>query len=278
MTARITKIQKDWPAEVRRAPALTLRLGLSRAIAYLHALGPQDLWALQWAAILSLMYAMLLRPSEIIPLDKFSSGRGHDVRLRVPPSGGLLLQGHRRALPRPSEQKTGNVVDYRTCTAAARDIAGAALNAPRALKAYLKAAGLWGAPPHTPVFCYRARSGAPTTRKSRGALLHELRSLILAPSGVPRCCTFTLRSLRPGGATDLAAASVPRASSASSASGRQWQASSHTTVSTITCCRTCRITSSPFCRCSNDPRHRRGSRYTLLSCSVHLLLCNLEGR
>ena len=209
MTARITKIQKDWPAEVRRAPALTLRLGLSRAIAYLHALGPQDLWALQWAAILSLMYAMLLRPSEIIPLDKFSSGRGHDVRLRVPPSGGLLLQGHRRALPRPSEQKTGNVVDYRTCTAAARDIAGAALNAPRALKAYLKAAGLWGAPPHTPVFCYRARSGAPTTRKSRGALLHELRSLILAPSGVPRCCTFTLRSLRPGGATDLAAAGVP---------------------------------------------------------------------
>ena len=40
----------------------------------------------------------------------------------------------------------GNVVDYRTCTAAALDIKGATLNAPRALKAYLKAAGLWGAP------------------------------------------------------------------------------------------------------------------------------------
>jgi len=75
MTARISKIQKDWPAEVRGAPALTIKAGLLRALAYLHSLGPNS-WALQWIAILSLMYAMLLRPSEIIPLDIFPVATG----------------------------------------------------------------------------------------------------------------------------------------------------------------------------------------------------------
>ena len=44
ITARITKIQKDWPAEVRGAPALTLLAGLTRAITYLRGFG-QKLWA-----------------------------------------------------------------------------------------------------------------------------------------------------------------------------------------------------------------------------------------
>jgi hypothetical protein len=101
-------------------------------------------------------------------------------------------------------------VDYRLCTAAALDMgATAPVNAPRDLRDYLIAAGIWGASPESPVFFYRNRDGSLAPRQSRFTLLKQLRSLILAPSGVPSPHTFTLRSLRPGGATDLAAAGVP---------------------------------------------------------------------
>ena len=96
-------------------------------------------------------------------------------------------------------------VDYRTCTAAALDIPGAVVNAAQALRDLFTASGVLDAP----VFFYRSRSGACTARMSRGALLRELRNHILAPAGVPDWQLYTLRSLRPGGATDLASAGVP---------------------------------------------------------------------
>ena len=65
-SARLDKIRKAYPAEVRGAPALTLRVGLSRAISYLRRQG-SNLWAMQWIAILSSMHNMILRPCEIIP-------------------------------------------------------------------------------------------------------------------------------------------------------------------------------------------------------------------
>lgn len=86
MTDRITKVQKDWPSEVRGAPALTLRAGLTLAILYLRSLGP-NLWALQWNAILSSMHDMILRPSEIIPLDKFPVAAGTRSGFCFPSSG-----------------------------------------------------------------------------------------------------------------------------------------------------------------------------------------------
>jgi integrase len=209
ITARILKIQKDWPAEVRGAPALTLRLGLARAISYLRALGPSDLWALQWIAILSLMYAMLLRPSEIIPLDKFPVAEGTVAGFAYPRLGDFSFQEEGILYRVPLSKTMKSSVDYRTCTAAALDVPGAIVNAPRDLRAYFRAAGVGGSNTETPVFFYRARDGRLTSRKSRGVLLHELRTQILAPAGVPSWQSFTLRSFRPGGATDLAAAGVP---------------------------------------------------------------------
>ncbi len=211
MTARIQKVQLDWPAEVRGAPALTLRLGLVLALNYLRGFGLRDLWALQWLAILSIMYAMLLRPSEIIPLDKFPVAGGTRAGFAYPRLGDFLFDTsgllYRTALSKTQKDR----VDYRTCTGAALDLAGAVVNAPRALRDYLSAAGLVGAVPSTPVFYYRNRDGSLSARKSRGALLQELRLMILSPAGVPGWQHFTLRSFRPGGATDLAAAGVPEA-------------------------------------------------------------------
>jgi hypothetical protein len=187
---------------------LTLQAGLSRAIVYLESLGP-NLWALQWRAILSLMHAMLLRPSEIIPLDKFPVAQGTRSGFAFPRRGDFRFEAtgiqYRCALSKTMKGK----VDYRMCTAAALDTQTAVVNAPRAMREYLQAAGLWGAPPEAPVFFYRSRSGALTARLSRGMLLRELRNHILAPALVPGWQQFTLRSLRPGGATDFAAAGVP---------------------------------------------------------------------
>ena len=209
MTARIHKIQLDWPAEVSGAPALTIRLGLNRAVSYLRSFGLRDLWALQWLAILSLMYAMLLRPSEVIPLDKFPVAVGTRSGFAYPRRGDFLFDSagllYRTALSKTLKDR----VDYRTCTAAALDLEGAIINAPRAMRDYLSVARLTDAPASTPVFYYRARDGSHTARMSRGILLRELRTMILAPAGVPGWQHFTLRSLRPGGATDLAAAGVP---------------------------------------------------------------------
>jgi integrase len=211
LTTRISKVQKDWPAVVRGAPALTIRLGLARAVAFLSSFGPRDLWALQWLALLSLMHAMILRPSEIIPTDKFPVAAGSRSGFAYPRLGDFTFDPS-GVLYRMALSKTMKLlVDYRMCTAAALDIDGAIINAPRALRTYLTAAGLWGAPLETPVFYYRSRDGSHTTRLSRGALLQELRTKILAPAGVPGWQQFTLRSLRPGGTTDLAAAGVPDA-------------------------------------------------------------------
>ena len=208
LSARVTKVQKDFPSEVRGAPALTLRFGLTRVMVYLHSLG-QNLWAMQWLAILSLMHSMILRPSEVIPLDRLPVAKNTRSGFAYPRLGDFLFEAtgllYRVALSKTMK----GVVDYRTCTAAALDIDGAPVNAPRALRSYLAAAGMLGAPADTPIFYYRARDGSHTSRLSRGALLRELRTMVLAPAGVPGWQHFTLRSLRPGGATDLASAGVP---------------------------------------------------------------------
>lgn len=216
LTQRLLKIQKDWPAEVRGAPALTLRTGLSRAVAFLHRCGPRDLWARQWEALLSLMHDMLLRPSDIIPADSFAKASGSGSAFAyprmgdfivVPPSSPTALGGlhFRTALSKMQKDR----VDYRLCTAAALEIPGALVNGPAALRSYLSAANLAAGASDSPVFYYRRRDGSPGPRLSRAALLRELREQILAPAGVADWRTFTLRSLRPGGATDLAAAGVP---------------------------------------------------------------------
>ena len=73
-TSRIEKIEWAYPAEVQGAPALTLRAGLSRAIAFLKRMSP-NLRALQWIAILTMMHSipfLLLRAR-------------HRVRLCLPP-------------------------------------------------------------------------------------------------------------------------------------------------------------------------------------------------
>lgn len=127
----------------------------------------------------------------------------------VPPEPPRILVGlhFRTALSKMQKDR----VDYRLCTAAALEIPSAAVNGPRSLREYLSAARLWGKPLDAPVFFYRRRDGSPGPRLSRAALLRELRGLILAPAGVLDYQGFTLRSLRPGGATDMAAAGVPEA-------------------------------------------------------------------
>ena len=101
--------------------------------------------------------------------------------------------------------------DRRLCTVAAADLGDTAVaDAPRAMREYLSACNLLDAPPSTPVFFYRNPDGSPRPRQSSSALLHELRHLILRPAGVEGWATFTLRSFRPGGTTDLRAAHLPR--------------------------------------------------------------------
>ena len=90
LSARIAKMQKDWPSQVIGAPALTLQAGLKQAILYLKTRG-RNLWALQNIAIMSTMYEMLLRPSEIIPLDHFTVAEGTTSGFNVSSPGRLLL-------------------------------------------------------------------------------------------------------------------------------------------------------------------------------------------
>ena len=58
-------------------------------------------------------------------------------------------------------------------------------------------------------FFYRDREGNQTNCLSRGVLFRKLRSHILRPAGVTGWQHFTLRSFRPGGATDMAMMGVP---------------------------------------------------------------------
>lgn len=213
----ISMIQKAYPAEIRPAPALTLRFGLARAIRYLRTLLP-NLWAQQWIALLSCMHDMVLRPGEIIPSDKFSPAPGYFGGFAYPRladftfvspdaaqgcAGGLLYV---TALTKTQQE----VIDSRMCTVAAvNQLPGATVDASRDLREYLEAAKLSDASPDTPVFYYRSRDGSLKSHSSRAALLYEFRRFILVPAGVDNALSFTLRSLRPGGATDLAAAGVP---------------------------------------------------------------------
>lgn len=215
-TTRLDKIRKAYPAEVKGAPALTLRAGLSRAISYLRTLSP-NLWALQWIAILSSMHNMILRPCEIIPRDAFPVAEGTASGFAYPRVGEFTFVepdvasgcagGVQYTVALSKTQK--DVFDARICTVAAvYQLPGASVDAARDLRIYMLAAGVLGAPPDTPVFHYRNRDGRPRARMSRAMLLNELRSLILLPAGVAEAHSYTLRSLRPGGATDLAAAGV----------------------------------------------------------------------
>jgi integrase len=218
LTSRLGKIQKTYPAEVRGAPALTLRAGLRQVIAYLDTLGPANLWALQWKAILSLKHSAILRPSEIIPLDKFPVASGTTSGFAYPRVGEFSFVS-----PDPPAGCAGGAqytvalskcqkdcFDARLCTVAVvNQLPGAVVDAARDLLAYMRAAGVLGARPDTPVFYYRNRDGSLRGHMSRAMLLREFRQHILVPAGVPEPFSFTLRSLRPGGATDFAAAGVP---------------------------------------------------------------------
>ena len=216
-TKLISRVQKSYPAEVKPAPALTLRLGLARAVRYLRSLLP-NLWAQQWIAVLACMHDMILRPAEIIPTDKFPVAEGFPGGFAYPrladftfvsPDAGLGCAGGLQYVTAFSKTQK-DLFDKRICTVAAvYQLPDAPVDAARDLRAYLAAAGLLTASPHTPVFYYRARDGSVGDRLSRASLLYELRKYILVPAGVPNALSFNLRSLRPGGATDMAAAGVP---------------------------------------------------------------------
>ena len=216
LVRHIERIQTDWPAEVRPAPELTYEAGLSLAVAYLNRL-PPTLWSLQWSAIASLMHALVLRPSDIIPLDEFPVAEGTTSAFAFPRRGDFDFVPAEHAPPdgelhyrNALHKMNKRVIDYRTCVPATLGLgADAEVNAPRSLRTYLEAAGLWDAPPNAPIFFYRARDGSPRGRMSRSAILSELREHILAPAGVADWARFELRSFRPGGATDLRAAGVP---------------------------------------------------------------------
>ena len=212
----IERIQTDWPAEVRPAPELTYEAGLTLAVAYLDGL-PPNRWSLQWSAIISLMHALVLRPSDIIPLDDFPVAEGTTSAFAFPRRGDFDFVSPEQAPPdgelhyrNALHKMNKRVIDYRTCVPATIGLGeGAIVNAPRSLRRYLEASGLWDAPPDAPVFFYRAQDGSLRGHMSRAAILSELRELILAPAGVVGWERFELRSLRPGGATDLRAAGVP---------------------------------------------------------------------
>ena len=216
LTKRIEMIQRDWPAEVHGAPAITLEVGLEQAIAYLRSL-PPNLWALQWIAIASLMHATLLRPGEIIPLDDFPAVAGTPLGFAYPRRGDISFTpadgtgaggGLEYAVWLPKMDKLR--ADRRFCTVAALELdSTAVVNAPRAMRDYLTACHLMDAPIDAPIFFYRNPDGTPCARQSTRSLLYELRHKVLRPAGVPGWATFTLRSFRPGGTTDMRASHVP---------------------------------------------------------------------
>ena len=107
--------------------------------------------------------------------------------------------------------------------AAVNQLPGAGFDAARDTLIHMRAAGVLGALPATPVFHYRARDGSARGHMNLAALWHELRTFISSPVACRGASDFTLRSLRPGGGTDVAAAGVP---APPSAQGRQW-ASEH---------------------------------------------------
>jgi hypothetical protein len=201
---------------VRPAPELTYEAGLTLAVTYLDGLKP-TLWSLQWAAIISLMHALVLRPSDIIPLDDFPVAEGTTSAFAFPRRGDFDFVSPEHAPPdgelhyrNPLHKMNKRVIDYRTCVPATLGLgADAEVNAPRSLRRYLDAAGLWDAPPHAPIFFYRNHDGSPRGHMSRAAILSELRGHVLCPAGVTNWERFELRSFRPGGATDLRAAGVP---------------------------------------------------------------------
>ena len=183
-----SKVQVDWlpVAEVCKTPALhtqskffkqervttrtdddlTLCFGLARTIAFCRSLGLTDLWTLpvtvqpERLAILYLLHAMLLRPSEIIlPLDKFPVAAGTRSGFSYPHLDDFLFDSsgvrYRTALSNTVTRK--NRVDFHTCTAAALDLEDAIANAPRAMRDYITVRRLLSAPPQTPVIYYCAR-------------------------------------------------------------------------------------------------------------------------
>ena len=178
MTAFILRVQKDWPASVSGAPALTYKLGLTRAIQYLHKL-PQTLWSLQWIAVLSLMHALLLRPHEILPPDKFPVAPGTfsawmyprmgEFSFIAPDAAACFLGGLQYVIALSKTMKSS--FDSRRCTAAALDLGPVVVNAPRALREYLTAAGLTHAPDETPIVHYRNRNGSPRPKMTRADFL-----------------------------------------------------------------------------------------------------------
>ena len=216
-TKLILSVQTSYPAEVAPAPALTIRLGLARVFAYLRSLLP-NLWAHQWIAILACMHDLVLRPKEIIPSDDFPEAVGFpggyayprmaDFSFVAPNAGEACAGGllYVTAFSKTQQQ----LFDKRICTVAAvNQLPGAPVDAARDLRSYIEAAGLQLASPDSPVFFYRARDGSIRSKATRASLLYEFRRYILEPAGVRDASSFTLRSLRPGGATDLAAAGIP---------------------------------------------------------------------
>lgn len=217
MSKHISRIQKDWPAEICPAPELMYATGLCAAIAYLESL-PPNLWTLQWLAIMSLMHALLLRPSDIIPLNELPVAEGTFSGYAFPRRGDLTILDASAAPPHgelrffnPLYKTNKLYIDRRKCTPATIGLGdGAAVDAVRLTRRYLEAAGLWNAPYYTPIFHYRNRDGSPRGHMSRAVLLAELREHILAPAGVPEWHKMQLRSFRPGGASDLRAAGLSK--------------------------------------------------------------------
>lgn len=187
------------------------------AVAYLDGL-EQNLWSLQWSAVLSLMHALVLRPSDIIPLNEFPVAEGTISGWAFPRRGDFVISDAASAPPHgelrffnPLHKTNKRVVDRRKCVPATIGLGKVAVvDAVRALQRYLKSANLWDVPPDTPIFHYRHRDGTPRGHMSRNVLLRELRYYVLRPAGVPDWQIMQLRSLRPGGATDLRAARVPK--------------------------------------------------------------------
>ena len=217
VSQHIARIQRDWPAEVCPAPELMYATGLCQAMAYLDCL-PQNLWTMQWSATLSLMHAIALRPSDIIPLDDFPVAEGTTSGYAFPRRGDIMLLEPDVAPPHgelrffnPLHKTNKRVVDRRRCVPATIGLGDkAAVDAVRSVRRYLLAAGYMDAAPDTPIFHYRNRDGTPRGHMSRGVLLKELREHILAPAGVPGWQLMQLRSLRPGGASDLRAVGMPQ--------------------------------------------------------------------
>ena len=217
VSKHISRIQKDWPAEICPAPELMYATGLCQAIAYLDSL-PQNLWTLQWSATLSLMHAIALRPSDIIPLDGLPVAEGTTSGYAFPRRGDITLLDAVAAPPHgelrffnPLYKTAKRSVDRRRCVPATFGLGnGAVVDAVRSFRRYLDASGYTHAAPDTPIFHYRNRDGTPRGHMSRSVILKELRQHILRPAGVPEWQSTQLRSLRPGGASDLRAIGMPR--------------------------------------------------------------------